>query len=145
MRKLLIACAALALGGAAQAEMWKDYTPGKGTWQVTAMKVDPNHIDDYLLGLKMTWVPGAEISKKKGLIDDYKILVSDGVGDQANVLLMQHVTSFANLEPNQARDQQLEKEIYAATPKARMEAKVGDYEKYREFVSGGNFSEITFK
>ena len=144
MRKLVLGALALAGAGAAQAEIWKDYMPGKGIWQVTMVKVDPNHVDDYLVGLKQTWIPAHELMKRKGMVDDYKVMVSNAVGDQTNVLLMEHVPSYAVLEPDQARDQQLDKEIYAAMPKAKMDAKVADYEKYRSFVGSGDFAEMTF-
>ena len=54
------------LAGAASAEPYTDWTPQKGLWHITTVKVDPSHIDDYLVGLKKTWVPGEEIAKKHG-------------------------------------------------------------------------------
>ena len=53
MKSLLFAGAcALAVAYPAVAEPWVDWTPQKGVTSVTVVKVDPNHIDDYLTGLK---------------------------------------------------------------------------------------------
>ncbi len=68
--------AATLLGGilaapAAHAKEYVDYGYGKGVWLVTQVEVDPNHVDDYLTGLKQSQVPGFDVMKKRGLIDDY--------------------------------------------------------------------------
>ena len=34
------------------AEPYVDYTPQKGYWSINAVEVDPNHVDDYLTGLR---------------------------------------------------------------------------------------------
>jgi len=55
MRKMMVltAVAALGLAGhAGAAEIYKDYVPSKAVWNVTMVKVNPNHIDDYLGGLR---------------------------------------------------------------------------------------------
>jgi hypothetical protein len=141
---LAISALALAAGGA-YAEQYTDYTPQKGAWHVTIVKVDPNHIDDYLVGLKKTWVPGEEISKKHGMIDSYtvqlKMNAADGGG---NVLLIEHIPSLAMIEPDKARDQMMEKEIYSATPKDQMQSQVKDYEKYRTFVGDEYWTDVSF-
>ena len=77
--KLKYACLAgglLALATPAVAEPWVDYEPTKGFWTMTTIKVDSNKIDDYLTGLKEGWVPGQELARRNGLIDDYKIMVN---------------------------------------------------------------------
>ncbi|WP_200932543.1 hypothetical protein, partial [Sphingomonas sp. Leaf412] len=95
------ALAATAGGSALCARMWTDYTPTRGMWEITAIEVDPGHIDDYLTGLKRTQVPGFEIMKKRGLIDDYKYLVRNGYSRSSpTVVIMAHFTSASALEPN---------------------------------------------
>jgi hypothetical protein len=42
--------------------------PSKAVWNVTMVKVVPNRIDDYLGGLKQSWVSGCEINKKMGVL-----------------------------------------------------------------------------
>ena len=143
---LALAVASLSLSvGAAGAEPYVDYKPVKGLWHILTVKVDPNHIDDYLVGLKRTWIPGEEIAKKHGLIDMYsvetKLNSSDGGG---NVVLIEHIPNMALMEPDQARDQAMEKEVFAATPKADLDAKIKTYETYRTFVGDDYYSEVTF-
>ncbi len=49
-------------------EIYKNYVPSKAVWNVTMVKVVPNRIDDYLGGLKQSWVSGCEINKKMGVL-----------------------------------------------------------------------------
>jgi hypothetical protein len=140
-----LALAATVGAGAAFAEPYVDWTPQKGAWHYIIAKVDPNHIDDYLTGLKKTWAPGEEIAKKHGLIDSYSIQVkmnaSDGSG---NVLLIEHIPDMGLTEPNKDRDLAIQKEVYAAMAKDKMDAQVKDFDKYRTFVADEYWSDVTF-
>jgi hypothetical protein len=139
------AVATLALAGAAAADPYVDYTPDKGLWHVQSIHVDPNHIDDYVVGIKATWVPGEEVAKKHGIIDSYQVMVKlNSGGDDANVLLVEHLTSAATLDPDKARDMAMDKEVSAAAPKAAMQAKVKDFEKYRTFVKDEYYGSLTY-
>ncbi len=149
MKNQLFACAVLSAflcaGGVACAEPYVDYMPHKGAWHVTTIKVDPNHIDDYVTGLKKSWVTSEEIAKKHGLIDSYQILIKLNASDgQGNVLLIEHYPSLASLEPDQARDQTIQKENYAAVPKTEGQQMVAGYDKYRVFVADDYWTEIGF-
>ena len=137
MKTVLLPLAAVALlgAGAAFAEPYVDYTPQKGLWHVVTVKVMPSHIDDYVSSLKKLWLPGEELAKKHGLIDSYQIMVKMNASDgKGNVVLIEHIPNMALLEPDQARDQAMEKEAYAMVPKAQGEAQVKTYDTYREFV-----------
>jgi hypothetical protein len=148
MKLLLAATAAaamLAFGTGAGAEVYKDYTPLKGAWQFSEIHVDPNHIDDYLVGLKTSWATGQEIDKKRGIIDNYAVMVRiDAGGKGANVILARHLTSLASLEPDKARDQAIQAENFAVVPKAKQDTMVAGYEKYREFVGEGFYQIMEF-
>ena len=137
--KLLICTSALvglALAAPAMAEPYQDYTAQKGVWEIQTIKVDPNHIDDYLTGLRTAWITGEEIAKKHGVIDEYHIMVKlNSGGGGANVLLVQHYPSLSALEPDKARDQAIEQEGYAAVSKDKGKTLVEGFEKYRTFVS----------
>ena len=113
----IITCAALAVGvvaaGAAAAEPYVDYTVDKGAWEVTTVKVDPNHIDDYLTGLHKGWLPIQEVLKAHGVIDQYLVLEKLNSGAGANVQLIVHYPSLAMMEPDKARDQAIQKEAFA--------------------------------
>jgi hypothetical protein len=137
--------AALGLASAAAAEPYVDYTPQKGVWHVTTVKVDPSHVDDYVTGLKKSWEPGEAIAKKHGLIDSYQIMVKLNSSDgQGNVLLIEHYPSIASLDADQARDQALRNEFLAAVPKTQGEAMVAGFDKYRTFVGEDYWTEMTF-
>ena len=146
MKSVLFAGAcALALAMPAMAEEWVDYAPQKGVWNVTAVKVDPNHIDDYLTGLKKVWVPGEEWAKKQGMIDAYEVMVNvNAAGGGANVLLIEHLTSFAMMDPNKKRDQDMEKAMLAMMPKDQQSSMVTGFDKYRTFVGQELWQAVDF-
>lgn len=122
------------------AEPYVDYTPQRGYWTVTAVEVDPNHIDDYLTGLRSSQVSAFEVLRHRGLIDDYKFMVRTGyVKGSPNVLIMTHVPNTALDDPDQARDQAVQKEIYSVFSKEKGDTAVRGYEKYRTFIDTGNW------
>ena len=130
---------------AARAEPYVDYTPDAGIWSISAVDVDPNHVDDYLVGLKRSQVPVFEILKKRGLIDAYKFVTRNGYNKGSpSVLIMVHYTSVAALAPDKARDQAIDKEALASFSKAQGDAAVAGYEKYRTFIDSGEWTEQTF-
>jgi hypothetical protein len=140
---VLGACGAFAvacLSVPCAAEPYVDYTPQKGYWTINAVEVDPNHVDDYLTGLRSSQVSAFEVLKKRGLIDDYRFMTRRGyVKGSPNVLIMTHVASSAGDDPDQARDQAVEKEILAAFSKERGDAAVKGYEQYRTFIDTGDW------
>lgn len=138
-----LAAFACAVSAPALAKQYKDYSPGKGAWDINAIEVDPNHIDEYLTGLRKSQVPGFEIMKKHGIIDEYHFAVRAGYNKgMPNVLIQVHFTSYAMLEPDQARDTMIEKEILATFSEEAGKAAVAGYEKYRQFLDDGYWSEI---
>ena len=81
-----------------------------------------------------------EVLKRRGLIDDYKFMVRTGYQKGSpNVLIMTHVPSTALDDPDQARDQAVQKEIYSAFSKQKGDDAVRGYEKYRTFIDTGNW------
>lgn len=141
-RTLLVAAALLA-SAPALSEAYVDYTPQKGYWQINAIEVDPNHIDDYLTGLRRSQVSGLEVLKRRGLIDDYKFMVRNGyVKGSPNVLIMTHSATMANLDPDKARDQAIEKEMLAQFSKEQGDKAVAGYEKYRTFIDDGQWTDM---
>ncbi len=140
---LVVVGVACLTGTVAIAKQYVDYMPQKGLWEINAIDVDPNHVDDYLTGLRRSQVPGFEVMKAHGIIDSYKFLVRNGYTKGGpSVLIMTHFTSAAMLEPDQARDQMIEKEILAKFSEADGKAAVAGYEKYRTFIDDGLWSEV---
>ncbi len=136
MKALLLAGACtLALCVSAAADPWVDYTPQKGVYSVTGVKVEPSKVDDYLKGLKKVWAPGEEYAKKQGIIDGYEIMLNvNGTGPGPNILLIEHLTSFAQLDPNKKRDLDMQKAFEAIVPKAESDTAVANFDKYRVFT-----------
>ncbi|MBS0479753.1 MAG: hypothetical protein JSR79_10710 [Proteobacteria bacterium] len=140
------ATATFVVGGVAIAKQYVDYTPQKGFWEINAVEVDPNHIDEYLTGLRKSQVPAFEVLKKRGLMDSYKFLVRTGYAKGSpNVLIMTHVSSSALLDPDRARDEAVEKEILATFSEEQGKAAVAGYEKYRQFLDDGLWTEMTIE
>lgn len=138
----LLACASATMSSA---KMYVDYTPEKGVWEINAVEVDPNHVDDYLTGLRRTQVPLFEILKKRALIDDYRIVVRNGyTKGSPNVLIETHLPSIALLAPDKARDEALDKEMMATLPEEQGKAAIANYEKYRQFLDDSFWSEVRF-
>ena len=130
----------------ATAKQYVDYTPQKGYWDINAVEVDPNHVDDYLTGLSKSLIPTYETLKKRGLIDDYKFMVRSGyVKGSPNVLLMTHSKSYGVLDADQARDQAIDKEIEALFTKEQNDAAIAGYEKYRTFIDNAQWTDIVMK
>jgi hypothetical protein len=139
---LAMACAYAPLS----AEPYVDYTPQKGYWTINAVEVDQNHVDDYLTGLRSSQVSAFEILKRRGLIDDYKFMVRTGyVKGSPNVLIMTHTPNTALDDPDQTRDQAVEKEILSTFSKEKGDEAVRGYEKYRTFIDNGNWQTMTMK
>lgn len=127
------------------ADPYKDYTPEKGVWQVTTVKVDPNHIDDYLVGLKKGLIPGMESQKKHGVIDNYFVMVNPNSGDDSgNVLIGEHYVSFAAMDPDKARDTEMQKEALAQMGKEEGLKLTNGFDKYRTFVNETMWTGINF-
>jgi hypothetical protein len=132
--------------GTAQAKPYVDYSFGKGIWEVNQIEVDPNHVDDYLTGLKQSEIPGFEIMKKHGVIDGYSFSVKNGyTKGMPNVVIAVHYVSADGLMPNQARDEMIEKEITATFSEQAGKAAIAGYEKYRTFVDDSTWMDVTFK
>ena len=140
---LFIGVCTLAAAGVipASAKPWVDYRPEKGFWQYTYVKVDVNHIDDYLTQMKRIWVPGREIDEKHGLIDDYKVMVNINNADStANVMLCVHYVSFAVLDPDKQRDMA----IYEGNAASLAQAASADFNKYRTIVGSSIYVPVDF-
>ena len=147
MKRMTLAASAAALVFVASvpafSEPYVDYTPQKGYWQITAIEVDPNHVDDYLTGLRKSDMPLFDVLKRRGLIDDYKFVVRNGyVKGAPNVLIMTHSASLASLDADKARDQAVQKEIDGLFSREQSRAAVAGYEKYRTFVDDGQWTDV---
>jgi hypothetical protein len=85
----------------AQLEPWTDYDVSDAMWNITLVKVDPNMGDDYLEGLRDTWVAANKVAKELGQIEDFAIYRSQlpESGD-VNLFLVVKYANSDQLDPN---------------------------------------------
>lgn len=149
MKRLTIAVAAAAMTLATSAmafEAYTDYTPSKEVWNVTMVKVNPNRIDDYLEGIKQTWVPGCEIGKKHGVVVDCFVYLSETAANRDfNMMLVMKLPSGAVSDPDAALFKQIQAETRAQLEEAKQDKIVAGYEELRSFWGEMNFRRIEFK
>jgi hypothetical protein len=149
MRKMTMMAALAVFGVSATAqstEIYKDYVPSKAVWNITMVKVVPNRIDDYLGGLKQSWVSGCEINKKQGVIEDCSIFVSEtSAGGPFNVMLVQKFVSGAIREPDEARYNAFMTEFRKGLEKSKQDALVQGYEEFRSFFGEMDFRRVEWK
>jgi hypothetical protein len=88
----------------AQLEPWTDYEVSKELWNITLVRVHPNMDDDYLEGIKETWVASNKVAKELGQIESFHIFRSElpQSGD-VNLFLVVKFADSSQLEPNKAR------------------------------------------
>ena len=129
----------------AQLEPFEDYDISGALWNITLVKVDPNMGDDYLEGLKETWVAANKVAVELGQIEDFHIFRSEleQSGD-VNLFLVTKFANSAQLEPN--------KEEYAKFMKAWGDANqdrtreiTKDYPGMRKITGEYLVREITVK
>lgn len=131
---------------ASAAEIYKDYVPSKAVWNVTMVKVTPSRIDDYLGGLRQSWVGGCEISKKMGTIEECSIFVSEtSAGGPFNVMLVQKFANPALREPDEARYNAFMAEFRKSLDKAKEDQLVTGYEEFRSFFGEMDFRRVEWK
>jgi len=151
MKLIAIAAAAVVAGGAlcaaatAYAEVWADWSPGKSVTEKQYIKVAPGHLDDYLTGLRKTWVPDQEIRKKHGVISEYVILVRDHKDSPDDVVCLITVyPSGGAMDPERTRDMAIESEYRAVLSKEQGDAMQGQYNTYRTRVSDETWRNVEF-
>ena len=95
---------ALATPAAAQLKPYTDYTVSDTVTHITTVQVKENMIEDYLQGIRGTWVASNEVAKRLGHMQDYRVYVSDlpQSGD-FNVVLVTDFANTSDLAPNKAR------------------------------------------
>lgn len=99
MNSIRLGLAAAALAAAApamaQAEVYKDFTPATEVVEMTLVKVDEGQAENYLAGIRRTWVAANEVQKKLGYIKDYAVY---GVPYGDNEFNMVLIVIFPNTE-----------------------------------------------
>jgi hypothetical protein len=141
-----IAIAFASTAARADLEIYKDYTVSDAVWAVTTVKVKSNMGDAYLEGLKKTWVPGNEISKSLGQIEDYWIYGSDlAESGDFNLLLVVKFKNDDMLAPNKARYEAFMAKYGESQSKTATETAQRDYPAMRTITGEYRLREIKLK
>jgi len=130
---------------AAQLEPWEDFDISDAVWDVSLIKVNANMMDQYLEGLRDTWVEANKLAKELGHIEDYAIYSSalPQSGD-FNLMLVVKFTNTEALAPSKARyDAFMEK--WGETRVERNREISKDYPSMREIAGQYALREITIK
>ncbi|MBT8040572.1 MAG: hypothetical protein HKO85_10210 [Xanthomonadales bacterium] len=118
----------------AQLEPWKDYDVSKELWNITTVKVHPNLGDDYLEGLRGTWVAANKVAMELGHIEDFAIYRSQlPQGGDFNLFLVVKFADSSQLEPNKARYDEFMKAWGSANEDATREV-TKNYPSMREIT-----------
>lgn len=129
----------------AQLEPWTDYDVSDQLWNITMVKVDPNMGDDYLEGIRDTWVASNKIAKELGQIEDFHIFQSQlSESGDANLFLVVKYANSDQLDPNrQEYDKFMKAWGDANVAKSREITK--NYPAMREITGEYLVREITIK
>jgi hypothetical protein len=106
MKKLLAfgLVVALSAPAAAQLKQYTDYTVSDSVSNVSTIKVKEHMVEDYLQGIRNTWVASSAAAKRLGHMKDYHVYVSDLPNSgEFNVMLVATFANTSDLGPNKAR------------------------------------------
>lgn len=135
-------CATMAF---ADLEPWEDYEVSDAVWSVTTVKVDANMMDAYLEGINETWIPGNEVSKELGHIEDWAIYVSDlPLSGEFNLMLVVKFAKSADLAPNKERYEAFMAKWGKERADASTEKAQRDYPGMRTLTGEYNFRKLEF-
>ncbi|WP_207759159.1 hypothetical protein, partial [Sandarakinorhabdus cyanobacteriorum] len=80
---------ATAVPAMSQAEPYKDYTPSEEVVEMTLVRVDEGQSDNYLSGLRKTWVAANEIDQKLGRLKNFSIYMVPYGDNEFNIVLIE--------------------------------------------------------
>ena len=147
MKKLLVAALALAIAtpAAAQLTPYEDYTVSDTVSVIATVKVKENMIEDYLEGIRGTWVASNEVAKKLGHIESYGVYVSDlPNGGDFNVVLVTRFANTADFGPSKARYDAFMKAWGTANEAQTRQVSTTVYPNIRTIVGEYMMREVTF-
>jgi hypothetical protein len=129
----------------AQLEPWTDYDISDGVWNITTVKVDPNMGDDYLEGIRDTWVASNRIAKELGQIEDFMILRSQlPESGYANLFLIVKYANSDSLDPNREEYEKFMK-AWGDANEAKTREITKNYPSMRKITGEYLVREITIK
>jgi hypothetical protein len=135
----------IAAPAAAQLKPYIDYTVSDTVSHVSTIKVKENMIDDYLQGIRSTWVASSAVEKRLGHIKDYHVYVSDlPNGGDFNVMLVTIFANTADLAPNKARYEAFMREWGTANEASTRTTTTTVYPNLRDITGDYLMREVAF-
>jgi hypothetical protein len=141
----IVAASLAASPAAAQLQQYRDYTLSDSVSSVTTVRVASNMIEDYLEGIRATWVASNEAAKSLGQLESYNVYVSDlpNSGD-FNVVLVVNFANTSDLAPNRARYDAFMQAWGTRNEAATRQTTTTVYPNLREITGEYLLREVTF-
>ena len=147
MKKLIGIGLAMALSTPAAAQLvpYQDYTVSDSVSNVSTIKVKENMVEDYLAGIRSTWVASNAVAKQLGHMLDYHVYVSDLPNSgEFNVILVATFANTSDLAPNKARYEAFMKAWGTANEANNRTTTTTVYHNLRSITGEYLMREITF-
>ena len=147
MNKFFVLGLAVAISAPATAQLkqYTDYTLSDTVSNVSTIKVKENMVEDYLQGIRNTWVASNAVAKQLGQMKDYKVYVSDLPNSgEFNVMLVATFAKTDDLAPNKARYDAFMKAWGTANEAATRTTTTTVYPNLRDITGEYLMREVTF-
>ena len=143
MKKLLLTL--LALPFFITAEPWVDYELSEEVVEMTVVTVKPNKKDDYLMGIKKTWVDSCNIQKELGHSIGCSVYTANTGGTDPNVFLTIRYKNLAAMGPDKKKYNEFMSAWRKKISESDQENIAGGYGDMREIVDLVVLQEVNFK
>ncbi|MFL2721429.1 MAG: hypothetical protein ACJ0E6_03065 [Gammaproteobacteria bacterium] len=127
------------------AEPFVDYDYSEQVTEMTVITVKPNLIDDYLMGIKRTWVDSCELQKELGHIVGCSVYTAETAGTDPNVFLTITYENLAAMGPNKERYQEFVTAWRKKISESDQQEIAGGYGDMREIVDLVVLRKVNFK
>ena len=127
------------------AEPFVDYDYSEQVTEMTVITVKPNLIDDYLMGIKRTWVDSCEIQKELGHIVGCSVYTAETAGTDPNVFLTITYENLAAMGPNKERYEEFMTAWRKKISESDQQEIAGGYGDIREIVDLVVLRKVNFK
>ena len=127
------------------AEPWVDYELSDEVIEMTVVTVKQNMKDDYLMGIKKTWVDSCNIQKDLGHILGCAVYTANTAGTDPNVFLTIRYANLAAMGPNKEKYNEFMEAWRKKISESDQENIAGGYGDMREIVDLVVLQEVNFK
>ena len=112
---------------------------------MTVIKVKPNMLDDYLMGIKSTWVDSCEIQKELGHIVSCAVYTASTAGTDPNVFLTITYENLAAMGPDKEKYEEFVEAWRKKISEEEQSEIAGGYGDMREIVDLVVLRKVNFK